>query len=451
MSRFFVLAGLFIAAIAPVAAQTTPFTKIADSATPIPGGTGNFVTFSNMVSIDADGNVGLSESNYNDPSNDGIHLSVDGILSRVAGRSTSIPSGTGTFTSFSFFGNGIDDGIVAFRGLGSSEQKGVYAYDSDGEALSLIADTSTAIPNGTGTFTAFTTAYADGGSYAFIAGGDSSQQGIYLSTGMSLTRIADKTTTVPDIGGTYGWSSQLGFDGGNLSFWSNVAGGSTPGEIIGGYTPGGGLVTLVTTATMVPIVNTPFTQLSSPADLSGTTVAFRGAYAGGDGIFTIDLAGGAITTIARKNTAPPGDGGNFVSFTPPCIDGDVIAFQGYSTTGAIGLYLFHEGRLRKVISTADQLDGKSLASVTISENSLAGGYLAFRADFTDTTTGIYRLTISELVDATEATAPAEKAALTKKIKRLKKKLKKIRKSGKIAKAKRLTSKLKKLQKKLRRL
>lgn len=158
------------------------------------------------------------------------------MISRIADVDTAIPGGTVNFTFFSFFCNGIEGTTVAFRGNGSSGQAGVYALV--GGYLVKISDTTTAIPNGTGNFTGFSTAYIDEGDFAFIVDGSSDQQGIYLSSGGTLTRIDDKTTPAPGIGGTYQWSSQLGFEGGHLSFWANVTGGTNPGNIIGGNTPG---------------------------------------------------------------------------------------------------------------------------------------------------------------------------------------------------------------------
>lgn len=451
MPRYLILPVLFVTAVAPLAAQTTPFTKVADTATPIPGGAGNFAGFSNMISVDASGKVAFYASDDNTDA--GIYLWTAGVVTLVADTDTAIPDGTGTFNNFSFFGNGIEDGRLAFRGSevlppDTFLQNGVYAF-AEGNLLK-IADKNTPVPSGTGNFTTFTTAYVDGTDYAFIASGDSSQQGIYVSNGTTLTKIADKTTAVPGIGGTYGWSSQLGFDDGNLAFWSGVTGGSNPGDIIGGYTPGGGLVTLASTATVVPGVGTNFTSFSSPADLSGTTVAFRGNYSGGSGIYTMDLAGGAITSLANTSMLVPFGTGTFTNFSPPSIFGDEIAIRGVFNSGS-GIYLHQNGRLRPVITTSDRLDGKEITVLSISENALADGFLAFRADFVGGSTGIYRLTIADLLDPPAVSKADETAELKKEIKSVTSKMKLAKKAGQTAKVKRFLTKLKKLKKQLRQL
>lgn len=379
---------------APLVAQTFTFTKVADTATPVPGGTGTFAAFTNMVSVDANGNVAFGENNST--TNNGIYLSSSGVLSRVADLNTTIPGGTGKFTGFALFGNSIDGGRLAFRGNGSSNQAGIYAYASG--SLTKIADTNSAIPGGTGNFTSFGTAYVDSTSYAFVGPGDSGQQGLYVSNGATITRIADKTSTVPGIGGTYGWSAQLGFDTGNLAFWANVTGGTNPGSIVGGYTSGGGLVTLASSATAVPGAGSNFTGFTSPVDLSGGTAAFRGQYgASGQGIFTVSLANGTITTIANLSTAVPDGTGNFTQVQNPTVTSGGVAFLG-SFTGGSGIYFHQKSVLRKVIDTTDLLNGKTISSFGVSENSLADGYLAFRVNFTDSSVGIYRTSFApELV------------------------------------------------------
>ncbi|MCB1207018.1 MAG: hypothetical protein KDN18_22385 [Verrucomicrobiae bacterium] len=444
MSRPFLLV-LFLVPFTPFSsliAQGFTFTKVADTSTAVPQGSGLFTAFSNMVSTDSSGDVAFSENNGG--ADDGIYLWSAGTITRIAGTDTAVPAGMGTFTGFSFFGNGLEGGRVAFRG-NSAGAAGVYAHD--GVTLMRLADTSTAIPDGMGSFSGFTTAYVDGTSYAFIAPGSMDQQGIYLHDGMSLSRIADKNSTVPDIGGVYGWSSQLGFDAGNIAFWANVAGGTQGGNIVGGYTPGGGLVTLATTATTAPGTAAAFTSFTSPVDLSGTTVVFNGSYAGGSGIYTTDLAEGGITRIASTTTAAPGGGGNFTGFQVVSIANGAVAFVG-STGSGTGVYLFQEGILRKVIATGNLLDGKTVTSLFISENSLAEGSLAFRAHFADSSKGIYVAEVGEPVVPPSSTKAAQ---LKKEIKKATAKLKLARKAGQVAKAKRFLAKLKKLKLQLRRL
>jgi len=372
-----------------LAAQGFTFSKVADTNTPVPNGTGNFASFGGMTSVDSNGDVAFAENNGT--VNKGIYLSGSGGITRVADLNTAIPGGTDNFTTFATFGNGIESGRLAFRGNGPDSQAGIYAYSSGN--LSKIVDTNTAIPGGTGNFTSFGTAYVDAMNYAFIGSGASGQQALCVTDGTTVTRIADKASTVPDIGGTYGWSSQVGFDAGNLAFWSFISGGTNPGGIVGGYTSGGGLVTLASTATAVPGAGTNFTGFTSPVDLSGTTVAFRGNYTGGHGIFTVDLSGGAVTTIADPSTAVPGGTGNFSQVQDPNIVNGAIVFRG-TFDGGSGIYLYQGSSLQKIIDTSDTLDGKDILLFGLSENAFADGHLAFSVFFTDSSSGIYRTEVS---------------------------------------------------------
>lgn len=72
---------------------------------------------------------------------------------RAAGFATPIPSGTVNFTSLPAAASYSSSGQVAFYGEGSGGQQGIYR-GIPGNPLK-VADLNTAIPNGTGNFTAF--------------------------------------------------------------------------------------------------------------------------------------------------------------------------------------------------------------------------------------------------------------------------------------------------------
>src|SRR5262245_32422177 len=77
-------------------------------------------------------------------------------FTKIVDTLTPIPGGSGTFIAFA--SNGVspnqvaaNGGNVIFPGAGSGGQQGFYSSTSQG--LTRIVDTSTSIPNGTGTFT----------------------------------------------------------------------------------------------------------------------------------------------------------------------------------------------------------------------------------------------------------------------------------------------------------
>ena len=82
-------------------------------------------------------------------------------MSKQVDAATAIPGGTGNFTSlhsptFSAIPAhpSVGGGDVVFFGRGSAGQQGVYAMHGSGPPIKL-ADLNTAIPDGTGNFTAF--------------------------------------------------------------------------------------------------------------------------------------------------------------------------------------------------------------------------------------------------------------------------------------------------------
>jgi hypothetical protein len=74
-----------------------------------------------------------------------------------------------------------------------------------------------------------------------------------------------------------------------------------------------------------------FTGFDHAPAIDGGAVAFRGLYAGGEGVYT--WTGGAPALIANSATAVPG-GGNFVVFGSPTVSGTTVAFAGGQAPGA---------------------------------------------------------------------------------------------------------------------
>jgi hypothetical protein len=121
--------------------------RVVDLGTPIPGGNGTFAQFMNEDI--SGGNVvffGLGPGPQR-----GIYLFERGELSRVADTNTPIPAGTGSFSDFSSpKGSGRN---VVFRGDGPGGQLGIYLFH-DG-VLDRVADQNTPIPGDRGNFLFF--------------------------------------------------------------------------------------------------------------------------------------------------------------------------------------------------------------------------------------------------------------------------------------------------------
>jgi hypothetical protein len=154
---------------------------VVDENTPIPGGAGNFSGFGMGPSIDA-GNVAFESA--------GIYVAASGSVAVVADASTPIPGGSGNFSIY--FGQvpSLDAGHVAFSGYDETAlQYGIYS-DASG-SLALVADESSAIPEGTGNFTGFGFVSLSGSRVAFLGQGASAQEGIYVEIDGVLHKVID--------------------------------------------------------------------------------------------------------------------------------------------------------------------------------------------------------------------------------------------------------------------
>lgn len=383
MHRFLLslAAGAVVAATAP--AQSSTFTKVADTSTAIPsaGGSDTFTSFSGAAAVDSAGHVAFVG---NGPSGrSGVYANSGGSLVRVA--DTTVGGG-----GFTFFNNTvtIDAGNVGLRANDASSAAGLYVWN--GSTLTQRTSPSTAIPSGSGNFEGFGSGYLRGSSMAFLGNNsDFSQQGIYISDGTpsGITKIADKTTTIPGVAGSYGWSSELAYGSdGNLAFAANTSPGVM--TLVGGYSAAHGLVTLASTATTVPGLAVTFTSFTSPPDLDGSTVYLKGAYSGGSGIYAVDIGGGALSEIVDTATLAPGAGTLFTSFSGFAVDGGRLVFVG-NYSGGSGLYAYDGSGLDRLVGTGDLIDGLTVTSLVFGTEGLAGNELALRVGFSGGASGIY--------------------------------------------------------------
>src|SRR5207248_10223054 len=109
---------------------------------------------------------------------------------RIADTSTAIPGGTGTFTSFTHPGippNPVISGYnVVFFGAGSGGQQGIYRVLPQDPVIPgnpvKVVDLNTAIPGGSGNFTALPQEpFISGNNVVFLGNGAGGQQGVYVS------------------------------------------------------------------------------------------------------------------------------------------------------------------------------------------------------------------------------------------------------------------------------
>jgi hypothetical protein len=242
---------------------------IADRSTPIPGSPGTL--FYHFYGVSADGaNVAFRGTDLLLTAG-GIYLHDGNAILIVGDRNTPIPGGTGNFETFS--GYSVDGDRVVFQGRGPffPPQEGVYLRD--GSELRVIADANTVIPGGTGKFSSFSRVSSEGGNVVF-AGGGAGNQGVFLDTGGSLSIIADGDTPVPPNGFLLGTFDHVSLDGGDVTFGA----GPQFAAISGIYrkTAGGSLTVVADYQTQIPGRSYFLNQFGGNS-LAAESVAFHGS------------------------------------------------------------------------------------------------------------------------------------------------------------------------------
>ena len=209
--------------------------RLADVNTPIPSGTGNFTSFGTATSLDG-GNIlfyGLGSGGQQ-----GMYSSEGG-LHAVADTSTPIPSGSGNFISI-LNGATMQAGNVAFSGSGSAGQSGIYT--NVGGTLHTVADKNTTPADSAGPFSTFGTPALSNGNVGFYAT-TASQAGVYTDIG-GINAVADLATAVPGGTGNFvSFGATPALSNGVLTF-SGIGGGLS--GIFTNY--GGALSAVVTNA-----------------------------------------------------------------------------------------------------------------------------------------------------------------------------------------------------------
>lgn len=378
----------------PSAAAT--FAKIADTATPIPGGSGAFESFGRNPSSSTGAVAfrGTGEApGPTDPRPQGVYSTRSGALAAEADAATAIPDGAGSFEGFAFE-PGLGGGAVAWSADGAGAQEGVYW--NPGGGAERVADRSTGVPGGAAgeLFQSFVFApVTDGAAVVFHASGDGGvggprSEGLYRFEGSALAVVADTGTTMPGHSEAFAFLSLPALaPGGALAFRGRSATGFD-----GVYLAEGGAISAVVDEnTASPSSGLPFASFGNePAAYAGE-VLFRGTDSAGLSGLYLAREGG-LAVVADQSTAIPGAGGaDFEIFGHASMWGGAVVFEGIGQPGAqLGLYSFVDGALARLIGSGDLLDGKSVAELEISRQSLSHNRLAFWVRFDDGSEGVFQ-------------------------------------------------------------
>ena len=254
---------------------------------PIPFSSENFLVFCAVPSID-DGVVAFCADDTTTPFHeDGIfEVDVFGTVRTIVDESTIVP---GTAGEFSGFGKpSLNGGAIAFNGVDGSSLYGMYLELDD--EIFTIADGSTPVPGVSGTFlgTTLSPPSLDAGMIAFTGREDTffpwlARSGVYIDDGISasLIVVADSTDTAPGSGDTFQGFSTPSLSNGAVAFGA-LAGG-LPVLILGDAS---GLELIADTSTVIPGGTGPFIGFGDKPSHRAGQVAFRGfGGSGQEGIY----------------------------------------------------------------------------------------------------------------------------------------------------------------------
>lgn len=309
-------------------------------------------------------------------------------IAGVYDASTVLPGqGPLTINTISSPGDLNAGGTVVYKATSSTFIGGIYT-GTPGGGLVTIADNLTAKPGG-GEFSPFTFGLPSidaNGDVAFI-----DSQPIYLWNGATFSEVAGPGDPIagksPETISLFPNATPISLRNGDIvAKGNNSAGGK------GIYRISGGVITpLADQDTSVPGGTGTFTDVTWPS-FDGTNVAFVGTDSNSDkGIYL--AIGGAIVTVADKNTTVPGTASTFDDLKAVTIDGDQIVFRGESG-GIQGFYLYKisDMSLVKIIDESEMLDGQNIADgfgINLQHNGLSGGRFGFDARFDGGAQSVY--------------------------------------------------------------
>ncbi|MBK7404341.1 MAG: hypothetical protein IPJ41_06810 [Phycisphaerales bacterium] len=381
-------AAIVAASLMPLPALAGPwaFTRIANSATPVPSGSGTFnALFQPSVSAGRVAFRGFS-AGHNGTATDwqGVYTNLPGSLSAVVSGSS--------FSGYTVpFDPSIDGATVAFHQAQPANQA-VSTWSSG--VTTLVADKFTnAPPGGSGPFDGLSRPSVHAGKVAFEGfASPPTLSGLFTNaTGALSNTIRDGVTPIPGGSGAFTGAGDPDFDGSQFAF---IGFGNSGQQGVYLTTPAGSVAVVADKTTLVPGGTGVFSFLSSLPSFDGADVAFQAFGTGGEkGVYR--TAGGLLAAVADQTTPIPGGVGAFTGFAnEPAIDGAYVAFIGSGSGGQNGIFLdTNGGSLQEVITAGALLDGKIVQSLDIGREAIDAQTLGFWARFTDGTEGVYVTTI----------------------------------------------------------
>lgn len=281
-------------------------------------GVGNFSLFQEQVLLN-DSGVGFKGF---DPtklsSSAGLFSTWDGALHRIVDTSVAVPDKDGLATTSTFTGlsvSGMDASGILFRGWGSAGERGLYLWTPT--ASRLVVDNQDTVPGLSSRYSGFSIASIDGDDIVFrstFSADGSFQLGIFVRDSTDTVRtvrlVADTRTAIPGGTGTFTKMWHPDVEGGAAYFQGEGDNGQT-----GIYSDAGGaLYAVADTGTPIPGGTGNFTSFAQVAAV-GTGVVFFGAGSSGDaGVYFADASG--VSRVIAKGDELDGRTVSHVRFDP---------------------------------------------------------------------------------------------------------------------------------------
>jgi hypothetical protein len=398
--RFAAAAALFAPFVIPIPAAAQTFTKIADTATAVPGGSGTFSLFADARALDG-GKVAFVA--FDSGSGSGVYRWENGVLGVVADESTAVPGAPGqTFTSF--FDVSIDSPFVAFTagwpgpggGCAFSGNEGLFGGRFAGGALRAVAS-SLSTPNHCFHGLDFESRVIA------VAGGVNPVDVIHnhSESVMAVRRVGSApvfldTTTPSPSGGTFvGFDQDLSIRGNGLLFAEILP--NTIGAVAGLYVirnDGMGPRLVADRSTAVPGGTGTFMNFAG-ADWAGGEVAFVGRNSVNAAFLYAGTSPDDLRILVSSATAVPGEGANFGGVSNPiAYDDGRVVFSGFWLGSRKGLFTSVNGVVEAILKKGQMLDGKQVDSAFCRQGHAGGDRLLVEVRFADSSRGLYLVDLS---------------------------------------------------------
>jgi hypothetical protein len=216
---------------------------------------------------------------------------------------------------------------------------------------------------------------------------------VYVGDGENLSLIADSATAIPGQGVDFDLISFPSANGEMVAFGGNATVIEIPIiEVVEGvYLGDGNSLNALFETRLDPSSGYNFRQVS----LEDGVVASSARESGDDVVVLVD--DGGVVDIAREGvTAIPSGDGTFVSLGNASVSDGCVVFRGEGTDGQEGVYVGDAKELNKIVDLNDTVAGKSIQNINHGMNGHSRNEIVFGVTFTDETKGIVKATISGL-------------------------------------------------------